>query len=208
MLPDTFAAHGLLRMHAVLDDTRPLTLVRFPDPSLQVPSYEVVPSMFPHFFLSGLAARIDAFTKENSGYSMAGVQVGVPLRFFWLIEHPDLIRYGGYRHGFWVNPRIVSASDAKVYNDEACLSMLNGFDEVYRKKWHKVVKLSRPSEVTVECTDPATGEVWTQHCKGLLARVVQHEIDHLDGILFHTRLNSMERQKFDPWLREMSKGKS
>jgi peptide deformylase len=179
------------------------TLVRYPAPLLNAESHPVTPEQLPHF-TPAFAACMEEFTKSCRGYSMAGVQVGIALRFFYLTTHDDLVRHGDYSSGFWVNPRIVSSSKYLLYANEGCLSMLDGFGPHYAaKKWHRVVKLSRPAEVTVEYTDPATGVEVTQECKGLLARVVQHELDHLDGILFHTRLNSLERQKFHPWLQEM-----
>ncbi len=81
-----------------------------------------------------------------------------------------------------VNPRVVESSRKKDRAPEGCLS-IPGMEEV----------VERPSTVTVEGLDPS-GEPVTMEVSGLLSRALQHEIDHLDGILFIDRVSPLKRR--------------
>jgi peptide deformylase len=106
--------------------------------------------------------------REAPGVGLAGTQVGVVERVFvWEVED---------RHGAVINPRIVSRSSDTIEDEEGCLS-LPGL----------VYPVVRAAAVTVEGLDE-NGEPVRMEAEELLARVVQHETDHLDGILFIDRL--------------------
>ena len=81
-----------------------------------------------------------------------------------------------------VNPTIVWESDETDKAPEGCLS-IPGFEEVVR----------RPSEVTIEGFTPQ-GEEMTIEAGDLFARALQHEIDHLDGVLFIDRITPLKRR--------------
>ncbi len=81
-----------------------------------------------------------------------------------------------------VNPRVVESSRKKDRAPEGCLS-IPGMEEV----------VERPSSVTVEGLDPE-GEPVFLEVSGLLARALQHEIDHLDGVLFIDRVSPLKRR--------------
>ena len=107
--------------------------------------------------------------REAPGVGLAGTQVGVLERVFvWEVED---------RHGAVVNPRIVSRSSETLEDEEGCLS-LPGL----------VYPVVRAAAVTVEGLD-ADGAPVRIEAEELLARVVQHEIDHLDGVLFIDRID-------------------
>ncbi len=76
-----------------------------------------------------------------------------------------------------VNPRIVERSQNLAEREEGCLSVPSIYAPVVR-----------PAEVTVEFTS-LDGKLIKAHCGGLLARCIQHELDHLDGLLFTDRLS-------------------
>ena len=80
-----------------------------------------------------------------------------------------------------VNPVVVSRSDETDSAEEGCLSIPEVFGEV-----------SRPAAVTVEALD-RDGRPWRAELRGYKARAVQHEIDHLDGVLFLGHLSAVKR---------------
>jgi peptide deformylase len=79
------------------------------------------------------------------------------------------------------NPEIVEASDEDVVYEEGCLSLPEHYSDVVR-----------PAKVTVRYLD-RDGAQKELACEGLLATCVQHEIDHLDGILFVDHISSLKR---------------
>ena len=113
---------------------------------------------------------------EADGVGLAGPQVGVDKRLF-IVSLSD-----GTRKAF-INPEIVETSVETCPYEEGCLSIPG----VY----HNVI---RPSKVKVFAQDEK-GHAFTLDASGLLARVIQHENDHLDGKLFIDRLSEDEREK-------------
>lgn len=105
------------------------------------------------------------------GVGLAAPQVGIPLRFFVIIADDNVRRV-------FVNPQIISTSQEMSDYDEGCLS-LPGFSETIR----------RPERVTVQALNE-NGKPFTLQAEGLLARVIQHENDHLDGIVYIDRGDS------------------
>ena len=83
-----------------------------------------------------------------------------------------------------INPKLINASDKTSTEWEACLSIGVGDDNI----WGPV---TRPKKIEVEFTTPA-GELKTLKATGYFAHVVQHEIDHLNGILFVSHINNPE----------------
>ena len=86
-----------------------------------------------------------------------------------------------------INPKIISKSEETCVMEEGCLSVL-GADglPVYSN-------VRRPESVTVEWTNENGNKVQTQ-MSGVLARIVQHETDHLDGVLFVDYLSGAKRE--------------
>jgi peptide deformylase len=80
-----------------------------------------------------------------------------------------------------INPTIAEAS-GKAREEEGCLSIPDVYGEV-----------TRPERIVLEATDQH-GAPYRLEAAGLLARAIQHEIDHLDGILFLDRLSPMKRR--------------
>lgn len=105
-----------------------------------------------------------ATMKKASGIGLAAPQVGVPFRIF-TVNLEDKIYV-------FINPEVKSLSQDESSFEEGCLSV--------QKIWGPVV---RPKKLTVKALDE-NGKPIKIRAKGLLARVVQHEIDHLNGTLF------------------------
>ena len=85
-----------------------------------------------------------------------------------------------------INPEWIAASDVKEDGGEGCLS----FPDVYGE-------INRPEEIDVTATDE-NGEQVAFRCGGLLARAIQHEWDHLQGILFIDRMDAIVRTQLKP----------
>ncbi|HEX9282261.1 MAG TPA: peptide deformylase [Gemmatimonadales bacterium] len=95
-----------------------------------------------------------------------------------------------------INPRIVHASDVTETAEEGCLSIPDIYGEV-----------ERPLAVTVEALD-RDGRPYRVEVAGFKARAVQHEIDHLDGVLFLDHLSAVKRGLLVAKWKKSRKGKS
>jgi len=89
-----------------------------------------------------------------------------------------------------INPEVTPAGDA-VKGSEGCLS----FPEIY-------AEISRPEAVDVKALD-AKGKPLAFRCGGLLARAVQHETDHLNGLLFIDRMDKKTKAELQPELDDL-----
>ncbi len=93
---------------------------------------------------------------------------------------------------YFVNPEIVWASDEKVMCEEGCLSVPDLYEEV-----------ERPSRVRVRFVD-YHGKQREIDCEGMLAVCIQHEMDHLEGVLFIDHLSRLKREMM---LRKLAKAR-
>ena len=112
------------------------------------------------------------------GIGLAAPQVGVLKRVIVLDIDREDVKTGPL---FMANPEIVEALDDDVIYEEGCLSVPEHYSDV-----------ARPAEVRVRYLDHE-GNSQEMTCEGLLATCVQHEIDHLDGILFIDHISSLKR---------------
>ncbi|MEX2532011.1 MAG: peptide deformylase [Gemmatimonadota bacterium] len=123
----------------------------------------------------------DLFTSMAAaeGAGLAAPQIGVSKRVLVVdVRHVT----GEHARVALVNPRVVDESPEEDKDAEGCLS-IPGVSEVVR----------RPARVTIEGFDPA-GEPLRVDADGLYSRALQHEIDHLDGILFVDHLSPLKRR--------------
>jgi peptide deformylase len=120
--------------------------------------------------LNLIAEMIETCRKAN-GIGLAAPQIGKSIRLCIInLEHVGLPPFA------LVNPKIVGKSFKKIEMEEGCLSIPGIFG---------IVK--RPAKITVKASN-LDGKENKFKADGLLARVIQHEIDHLDGILFTTKM--------------------
>lgn len=112
---------------------------------------------------------------KNKGIGLAAPQIGA-------LERIVLIQISREPAAF-INPKIVKKSKEKEIMEEGCLSFPGIFLEI-----------KRPREIEVEALN-LTGEKVLLKTEGLLSRIFQHEIDHLDGILFIDRISFWQRWK-------------
>ena len=114
------------------------------------------------------------------GIGLAAVQVGVPQRL--LVA--DLAKEGEEKQPLFIaNPEIVWSSEAQSDYEEGCLSIPDYYEMV-----------TRPSEVKVRYLG-RQGETLELHATGVLATCLQHEIDHLNGVLFIDYITKLKRDR-------------
>ncbi len=127
------------------------------------------------------------------GIGLAAPQIGVSRRVCVLDLHDEDNPEGG--RWVFVNPVIVESSDEEDKSTEGCLSIPE-MEEV----------VARPARVTVRGFD-AEGETVEVEADGVLARALQHEIDHLDGVLFIDRLSAFKRRALlKKWRKSQKEG--
>jgi peptide deformylase len=124
---------------------------------------------------------------DAPGIGLAAIQIGVPLRIIVM----DLARKGeDPAPRYFVNPEILQASPDTVPYEEGCLSVPEFYDDV-----------ERPARITVRYQD-YTGKEITEEAEGLFAVCFQHELDHLEGVVF---IDHLSRLKRDSALRKVKK---
>lgn len=124
---------------------------------------------------------------EANGIGLAAPQVGI-LRRIMVVDTGE----EGEKMAL-VNPKLIWASDDRCSMKEGCLSIPGVEGEVIR-----------PETIRIKANDPATGEELTIEATALLARVFQHEMDHLNGVLFIDHLPLAERSKLERALQELA----
>ena len=130
--------------------------------------------------LRGLMDDMLATMYAAPGIGLAAIQIGVPKRVIVM----DLAREGEPpepRH--FVNPEILSASEELFSYEEGCLSVPDIYDAV-----------ERPARVRLRYLDYG-GETVEEDAEGLYAVCIQHEMDHLQGVLFIDHLSRLKRER-------------
>lgn len=136
--------------------------------------------------------------ERADGIGLAAPQVGLPIRVVVINldvladEHPE---FKDFRRAY-INPHILEKSEVMVEMEEGCLS-LPGIHEAVR----------RPDKIRVSYLDENLNphDEWVD---GFLARVMQHEFDHLDGTMFIDHLSALRKQMIKGKLNGMLKGKA
>jgi peptide deformylase len=117
---------------------------------------------------------------EAPGIGLAAIQIGVPKRVIVM----DLAKKDDPKEPrVFVNPQVLWRSDEKTLYEEGCLSIPEFYEEV-----------ERPAKVRVKFLD-VTGAEQELEASGLMATCLQHEIDHLDGVLFIDHISKLKRDR-------------
>jgi peptide deformylase len=154
----------------------PLHIVNHPHPALR---HQSKPVKRVDAELAGIVRDMFQLMYESGGIGLAANQVDLPLRLFIVNlaaaadEGEELV---------FINP-VLSKPKGNVEMEEGCLS----FPQLYGP-------VIRPKEITVNAYN-LRGEEIKAHLSGMLARVVQHEYDHLDGVLFIDRMSQIAKAK-------------
>jgi len=141
--------------------------------------------------VSKLVGKIDAATKQlvedmfetmydAPGIGLAAIQIGEPKRIVTM----DLAKKDEPKQPqVFINPELISHSAGKNVHEEGCLSIPEYYEEV-----------ERPAEVKVRYLD-LDGNKHEVEAHGLLATCIQHEIDHLNGVLFIDHISKLKRDR-------------
>lgn len=149
-----------------------LNVTLYPDePLLSVA--EPIPSVTPK--IVKLASDMFDTMLEYEGVGLAAPQVGVSKRIFVLCQPEQA------RQMCLINPVIVE-SDGREVGEEGCLSLPSVYADVPRATQLRVQALNEK------------GEAMDFRAEGLLARIIQHELDHLNGVIFLDRVDLLTRQ--------------
>lgn len=150
-----------------------LNLVKSDDPILRQKT-EVFDFQNPPTDPIQLAKDLYETMVENKGLGLAAPQVGLPYRVFALYAVPGIVCF---------NPRIVDETSEKIDLEEGCLTFPNLF-----------FKVKRPRRIKVRYLEP-NGTVINKVLDGMTARVFQHELDHLNGIVYTSKAHKIHLER-------------
>ena len=130
---------------------------------------------------------------DAPGIGLAAIQVGVPQRIIVM----DLAGEGEEpQPRYFVNPEILETNETKAPYQEGCLSVPDIYDDV-----------ERPTEAKIRYLDYDGKEV-VEDASGLYAVCIQHEMDHLNGVLFIDHLSRLKRQRYIQKVKKLEKLKA
>jgi len=156
---------------------------------------EDIPTDYPG--LQQLISDMFETMKNAEGVGLAAPQVGLSIRVVVIdldILKDDYPEYAGFLHAY-INPHILEFSDDTCTMEEGCLSIPGIHENVRRSKSIHVTYLDENLQPHDEWVD------------GYLARVMQHEFDHLEGKLFVDKIAPLRKQMVKKKLMSMAKGK-
>ena len=134
----------------------------------------------------------EALSAQKDGVALAAVQIGVPLRVFIVsgklfdIAGPRPAGLGpesAYPDLVFINPEITNVSKEVSDEEEGCLSVIGKYGAV-----------NRPTKTTVRAFDE-NGNIFERGGSGLLSKIFQHEMDHLNGILFIDKAENLHESR-------------
>jgi peptide deformylase len=143
----------------------PLKIIKYPSTLLRKKTRKIKDFKNPE--IAKLVSSMKEAMEESKGIGLAATQVGSDMRVCVIEVNDDFLAM--------INPEIKSHSRKKVVAEEGCLSFPGKFLEIERYE-----------KVKVRAMD-LSGQKLKIKAEGLLARVIQHEIDHLDGVLMIDR---------------------
>jgi len=126
-----------------------------------------------------ISTMFDILSKRKEGVALAAPQIGQSLQLFIISEKAYKNENKKIAATVFINPQIVKTSKKNSLLEEGCLSV-DG----------KIGKVERASQVTVRAYNEK-GKKFEQGCSGLIAQIIQHEMDHLNGVLFTDRTKDL-----------------
>lgn len=178
-----------------------LPIVAYGDPVLRKKAKEVTED-YPN--LKELIENMKETMHKAYGVGLAAPQIGLPIRIFMIdtspfaedeeLEEEEKEQLKELKKVF-INAKILEEEGDEWAFNEGCLSIPDIREDVFRKP-----------EITIEYYDE-NFEKHTETYSGLAARVIQHEYDHIEGILFTDKLSSLKKRLIKSKLKNISKGK-
>lgn len=178
-----------------------LPIIAYGDPVLRKVAEDISPE---YANLKELISNMWDTMYNASGVGLAAPQIGLPIRLFVVDTTPfssdeDLTpeeqkQLSGFKQVF-INAQIEAETGKEWPFNEGCLSIPDVREDVTRRDTIKISYLDENFEAHVKTYD------------GLLARVIQHEYDHIEGILFTDKLSALKRRMLKGRLANISKGR-
>jgi peptide deformylase len=179
-----------------------LPIVGYGDPVLRKLGEEISPD-YPN--LKETISNMFETMYNACGVGLAAPQVGLPIRLFVIDTTPfsddedmskdEQLQLNGFKRTFINAKMIKEEGDEWVFN-EGCLSIPDVREDVYRNE-----------KITIEFSDE-NFNIKTEIFDGLIARVIQHEYDHIEGILFTDKISSLKKRLIKKKLQNIMDGKS
>jgi peptide deformylase len=140
-----------------------------------------------------LAGNMLETLKKQNGIGLAGPQVGI-LKNIFVVDTSSLENQAIERvEKVYINPEILNYSTEEIYYNEGCLSIPGIFEDVIR-----------PDKIEVRYRNE-NFDVKEESLNGIVARIFQHEYDHLQGILFIDRLSSLSKRMIKSKLKQIAR---
>ncbi|MGN0929607.1 MAG: peptide deformylase [Alphaproteobacteria bacterium] len=179
-----------------LKKKKTITLYTEPDPILRQPTTKV--DEITAELLETFDDMADIMTRFD-GIGLAGPQIGLLKKIIIIdaetIAKEDKLPLPSKRYLKIINPKIISVSKELCKKEEGCLSVPTIYYEI-----------ERPKQISISYTDE-NGKNIQLDADGLLARCIEHELDHLDGKLFIDYLSSLKKRLVSNKLKKMKIGK-
>lgn len=155
-----------------------LKIIFYPDPILRkkIKAVRNINSEETQKIIQGIIKKMKIVIKEAGGVGLAANQIGKDARIF--------IVYLENKFYTFINPEIIKSSKQKITMEEACLSVPGIYGIV-----------ERPEKVVIIAQNENAAKI-KKSARGLFARVIQHEIDHLNGILFIDKAKCVQKIEF------------
>ncbi len=167
-------------------------IVAYGDPVLRKKAVEIDRNNT-NIVLPQLVADMYETMYEANGVGLASPQIGLALRLFIIDADRMAEEITGMKKAF-VNPTIIEETGDKWLFEEGCLSIPNVRERV-----------SRCANIKIHYFDEHWNE-FTEEFSGLTARVIQHEYDHIEGVLFTDHLSSLKKTLLKSKLNNITKG--
>jgi len=178
-----------------------LNIVQFNEPILRKKGVKITAF---NAALRKLAEEMIETMHDAEGIGLAAQQIGQAIQLCVVDLRPVESKFGWEYDGTrpplelfmplaLVNPEVTVVPEPETVYEEGCLSFPGIRGDVVR-----------PDEITVKFKDPA-GHAHTLRCDGLLARCVQHEVDHLNGVLYIDHMTKEVLAELDPELKALKK---
>jgi peptide deformylase len=178
-----------------------LPIVAYGDPVLRKKAAEITTD-YPDF--KELLENMWETMYDASGVGLAAPQIGLPIRMFLVDTTPfsddkelsatEQQELNGFKKAF-INPTMIDETGEEWAFNEGCLSIPNVREDVFRNE-----------DITISYYDE-NFKKHTEEYSGLRARVIQHEYDHIEGILFTDKISSLKKRLIKGKLTNISKGK-
>jgi peptide deformylase len=178
-----------------------LPIVAYGDPVLRKECKDIT-AAYPN--LDTLLENMYETMYEANGVGLAAPQIGLPIRVFLVDASPfadedemdaaELSEIEGFKKTF-INATILEEEGDEWAFNEGCLSIPDVREDVFRQP-----------DITLEYYDE-NFKMHTEKFTGIIARIIQHEYDHIEGILFTDKLSALKKRIIKGKLANISKGK-